>query len=490
MSSDSLVPKARTPKALTPPSQSRRLADVPALRPTTPPVLVPARSTAAMLIRTAGIEQTSLSRSAMRTRETPTVRAVRRGTACVVNIHSEKRSKPRDSVFTGTGDRKVNGMGTGIVVDERGYIVTNYHVVENVDSLRVTFEDGAAYPARTVSYDRTTDLALIHVTAPAMLQTMPLGTSSDLMLGEDVLAIGNAFGYEHSVTRGIISALGRDVEVNEFQSYRNLVQIDAAINPGNSGGPLLNTNGEVIGINVAIRAGAQRIGFAIPIDDARLQIARLLSVERMDLYHGLVTRDRKSSLRSELVVAAVDPASPAAQCGLIAGDVITKVGSLRTIDGVDLERSLVGRTAGEPVEVEFVRDGIAMSSRMMLSASGRRPRRTVQKQPTPAVPVSTDLTWSTLGLAVRPITAGQLRQIDTSYRGGLVVTQVRPGSPAAANAIEPGDVLVGLHLWETVRRDNIEFVLRHPERQDFSPLKFYIWRGGETLFGYFDVTAR
>ncbi len=125
---------------------------------------------------------------------------------------------------------------------------------------------------------------------------MPLGTSSDLMLGETVFAVGNAFGYENTITLGIVSALHRDVEVNDTQSYKNLIQTDAAINPGNSGGPLINVNGEIVGINVAIRAGAQKIGFAIPIDDARRVIADLMKIEYFDgTYHGLVGRDVKNA---------------------------------------------------------------------------------------------------------------------------------------------------------------------------------------------------
>ena len=183
-----------------------------------------------------------------------------------------------------------------IVIDERGYIVTNYHVIQDVDVITVTLDGGSSYEGRPVSYDRKHDLAIIRVTATEQLTVMKMGTSSDLMLAETVYAVGNAFGYEHTVTSGIVSQLHRDVEVDETQSYENLIQTDASINPGNSGGPLINLNGEVIGINVAIRSGAQRIGFAIPIDDARRTIARLMSVERLNgIPHGLATRDVKSA---------------------------------------------------------------------------------------------------------------------------------------------------------------------------------------------------
>ncbi|MCA9080437.1 MAG: trypsin-like peptidase domain-containing protein, partial [Planctomycetaceae bacterium] len=256
-------------------------------------------------------------------RNTAFVQNIRRACDSTVNIHTEKRQKSLDVVFSASKGTKINGMGTGVIIDERGYIVTNFHVVEDAEVLRVTLNDQSSYFARVIDTDPPEDLALIKIDATRTLPVMPMGTSSDLMLGEDVAAIGNAFGYEHSVSRGIISALGRDVEVNEHQAYRNLIQTDAAINPGNSGGPLVNIDGELIGINVAIRAGAQKIGFAIPIDDARRIIAQLISVERrQDQFHGIVTRDHKQGLDRHLVVQSVIPNSPAATAGVQPGDVI------------------------------------------------------------------------------------------------------------------------------------------------------------------------
>ena len=147
-----------------------------------------------------------------------------------------------------------------------------------------------------------------------------------MRLAEQVFAVGNAFGYEYTVTSGIVSALGRDVEVDETQAYENLIQTDASINPGNSGGPLLNLNGDVIGINVAIRAGAQRIGFAIPIDDARKTISRLLSTERLNgISHGLFGTDVKTPNNKHLLVDNVITGSAADRCGLKPGDVVASV---------------------------------------------------------------------------------------------------------------------------------------------------------------------
>jgi serine protease Do len=436
---------------------------------------------------------TSLPGRAHSLRETPLVRAIERAKTGVVNIHSEKTAAG-DSLFTAGRDRKVSGMGTGIVIDERGYIATNYHVVQGVDSLRCTLFDGSTYDARIVSYDGVQDLAIIKIDASRALSVMPMGTSSDLMLGEPVVAIGNAFGYEHTITGGIISALGRDVEVNERQSYKNLIQTDASINPGNSGGPLLSMDGEVIGINVAIRAGAQRIGFAIPIDDARRTIARLLSIQALDgTLHGLNARDVKSGPSRELVVQSVGPGSPAAEAGFQSGDVVLKAGTLEVTDLVDLERACLGRSSGDEIAVVVRRGTADVTLRMKLadSPTGEVAGVVVMNSRharSATAPGSAGLAWQMLGVKLAQVTLGQVSG-GTPYRGGMQVSAVRPGSPAEANGIRPGDILVGLHLWETVNFDNISYVLNHPDFQRFTPLKFYIIRSGETLYGYMKLAA-
>jgi serine protease Do len=328
---------------------------------------------------------------------------------------------------------------------------------------------------------------------------MPFGTSSDLMLGEDVLAIGNAFGYEHTVTRGIISALNRDVEVNEDVAYKNLIQIDAAINPGNSGGPLLNQDGEVIGINVAIRAGAQKIGFAIPIDDARVIIARLLNIERLNShYHGLEVADRKQGAERKLVVRSAQAGSPAAQAGLQPGDVVVKAGPVNVIDGADFERALLGRNVGEKVEIIVDRSGSGRETVMLEVATLSPERSTPAKRSLPdavaAAPNPTadnaEKTWSLLGLRLNKLATADQKLTGQPYRGGMLVTEVRPQSPAELNGLRKGDVLVGLHVWETISPENVNYVLSHPQITTFNPIKFYILRERETLYGHFQVASQ
>jgi len=433
-------------------------------------------------------------------RETPLVRAVKRAMSSVVNIHSEKTTRDHDNLFGAGRGRKVNGMGTGIVVDERGYISTNHHVVDGVDSLRVTLKNGGTYSAKVISTDRTHDLALIKIDSQNPLPVMSMGTSSDLMLGESVFAVGNAFGYEHSITFGIVSALSRDVEVNEKQAYENLIQTDASINPGNSGGPLVNLDGEVVGINVAIRAGAQRIGFAIPIDDARRVIAQLLSVEELNHhYHGTLLKDVKAGVSRKLIVEAAQPNSPAAHAGLRPGDVIVKAGVVDVVDAADFERALLGRQSGESIEVIVKRDDKTESLELTLAElpanmiATRSRRDGGHAQETAEQSPLQQKAWELLGFKLAKVGADSQIFNRSQYDGGMRVVDIRRGSPADVEGIRKGDVLVGLHIWATVSAENVSYVI---EREDFPAfgsnrsLKFYILRGRETLYGFMRNTIQ
>ncbi|MBI1346573.1 PDZ domain-containing protein [bacterium] len=425
-------------------------------------------------------------------RETAIVRAVKRASPSVVNINTEKSAIDRDAVF-GSGNakpRKVNGMGTGIVIDTRGYIVTNYHVVADVELIKASLDDGATYTASVIATDREHDLAIIKVDATRQLPVMPAGTSSDLMLAEPVIAVGNAFGYQSTVTSGIVSALSRDVEVNETQSYRNLIQTDASINPGNSGGPLLNMNGEVVGINVAIRAGAQRIGFAIPIDDARRVIARMMSIEQLNqTFHGLETKDVKQGSKRELHVAGLASDSPAAKAGMLQGDIVTKVGDRLIVDAADWELALLGRPVGELLEVT-VRRGEkteALSFAVAPYVGGRSRMNTEFIARANNDNSESERFWNALGVRLAPLPTERVSTIPPKYRGGLLITDVRGTSPAALNGIRKDDILVGLRDWETLSSENVTWILNQNLPSGQNSLKFFVIRGRETLYGYIQL---
>ncbi len=410
-------------------------------------------------------------------RRTPIVEAVEKASPSVVNIHGRKTVPATDIQFGVEAGRQVNGMGTGVVIDERGYIVTNYHVVEGVRQIQVTLADGSTVVARLVEHDPKTDLAIIKIDTDSPLPTIRIGSSHDLMAGEPVVAVGNAYGYPHTVSRGIISALHRSVQVSEEQKYNDLIQTDAAINPGNSGGPLLNIDGEMIGINVAVRVGAQGIGFAIPVDEAMHVAAQLMSVERREnIWHGLQGETVRDGETFRYIVRSIKSGSPAEAAGLRVGDEVRTIGDFTVARALDVERALMGRKAGEKLTMLVKRGDTEQALTLTVAAV---PHQTL---------TSEEQIWQTFGLRLEPIPGDVFQKLNTRYRGGLRVTAVRPGSPAAAEGIRRGDVLVGMHVWETISLDNVRYILNRPDFSQLRPLKFYIVRGEETLYGHLQVS--
>jgi serine protease Do len=401
---------------------------------------------------------------------------------CVVNIHSERTvSPPADEAFNRPAGQpqRVNGMGTGIVLDGRGYILTNYHVVDDVSSLRVRLHDGSGYTARVLATDKEADLAVIKIDPAKSLPVIGFGTSSDLMVGESVIAIGNAFGYEHSVTDGRVSYKGRDVSLNKDMGYKGLIQTSAPINPGNSGGPLLNTLGEVVGVNVAIRAGAQNIGFALPADQVIPRAADLIGVRRRTgARHGLTLRDGaaresvEAAAKRSVTVEHVDANSPAAAAGFKAGDVVERIGDIAVVTSIDFERGLIDKADGSKVPVKVRRGGAATDLELSLRPAARAPLG------------AADAVWKRLGIKVAPVGADAVAKANPQLRGGLLVVDVAAGSASSTAGIQKGDVLVGLHLWETLNLDNVTFVLNHKDLSTFLPLKYFVARDGKLKDGW------
>jgi serine protease Do len=419
---------------------------------------------------------------AQESRRSALVVAVEHARSAIVNIHGEKTIPAETAAAEKSGGKpeakRVNGMGTGVLVDERGYILTNFHVVDGVKKITVTTADRETFIAQLVSRDTKTDLAVIKIKSHEKLPVIDIGTSSDLMPGETVIAVGNAYGYEHTVTRGIISALHRTVQVSDAQNYEDLIQTDASINPGNSGGPLLNIEGKMIGLNVAVRAGAQGIGFAIPADKVLEVAADLLSTRRLDhTWHGLIA---KPVIDDEgVVLESVDDQSPAAESGLQSGDIIRAVGRQHVCRALDLERALLGHHPGEKIPVEAQRDGQRLQVSLVLASAPEAAEE-------PGDPI-----WEMIGLDARPIAARQFQHHPrTRYRGGLLVQDVRPESPAAKQGIRRGDILVGMHIWETVSLDNLTYILNRADLANLEPLKFYLLRENEpqTLYGFLQIT--
>ena len=438
-------------------------------------------------------------------RETPLVRAARECKGAIVNIHTEKSaSGGRDKRFFAPKERKVTGMGTGIVVDERGYIVTNRHVIHEVEQIIVTQEDGQTYSAQVVEDDKQHDLALIRVFPTSKMKVMDMGTSSDIMLAEQVFAVGNAFGYEHTMTAGIVSAVSRDVEVDETQSYKNLIQTDASINPGNSGGPLLNLDGEVIGINVAIRAGAQRIGFAIPIDDARRVIAQLLNkASNNQITHGLVGTDINASDDQHLLVDAVVPGSPAEESGLKPGDIVRQVRNFAITDQADWERALLDLPQDQTVNIAVDRDGNNLALKFGFGV-GKTTASQVSPNPVlvsgnldsetsltsgQTAKTGSEIAWRRFGIRVGTLSERERRVLPSRYNGGMKILFVQSGGSGARHHMRTGDILVGLDGYETIAEQNLAFVLKNSRLKNQDRISFQIVRNGKhPLVGSISLT--
>ena len=425
-------------------------------------------------------------------RLTPIVRAVRDTSPAVVNIQGQKSiSQSADGKPTST--RQVNGMGTGIVIDPRGYILTNHHVVDGVRRINVTLRGGQSYIAQVIARDKKTDLAVIRIRTPKPLPVVRIGTSEDLMPGETVIAVGNAFGYENTVTTGIISALHRNVQVNDTQQYLDLIQTDASINPGNSGGPLLNIDGEMIGVNVAVRAGAQGIGFAIPVDKALVIATRMMSIEKLDNHwHGLEAFSLDGP-HGPVTIARVDRQSPAQSSGLQRGDKIEQIGTTTIQRSLDIERALLGRRTGERVSVQITRDGQPMT--LDLSVANRNTRGRTRPQASSQATLAGDslqkATWESLGLKLKQEPSSSLQGLGVPYQGGMRVVSVRADSSAEEQGVQQGDILVKIHRWTTASSRDLRFIVDHADKLAQSQsVKFYIVRGEETFFGHMSVAQR
>jgi serine protease Do len=262
----------------------------------------------------------------------------------------------------------------------------------------------------------------------------------------------------------------RNVTLSDDQVYRNLIQTDACINPGNSGGPLVNVDGELIGINVAVRAGAQGIGFALPIDDVKKVATELLSTRRLSAtWHGLVSDEIRLPQQGRTVVLTdVQAGSPAESSGFKAGDHVVQVGEVSVTTPLDIERGLLESMPGRPTRVQIRRAGQDQALALEVKPL---PRTTADPG---------EQVWRLLGLRTTPVSPEYVVAASPKLRGGLYVQAVSPGSPADLSRIQKGDILVGMNVgarhWETIRPDNVLFILRQPELASNSSLQFYIVR--------------
>jgi len=423
-------------------------------------------SRVACLVVVAGFIQPSYSQERLQfDRQTPVVKVYERTHKSVVNVSGEqtvaRRGWPGFDQFDLWGPRfeqQVPVLGSGFVVHEDGFIVTNAHVVEAVKRIKVVFSDGREFQAEIISVDANKDLAVLAIKAGAELPFIELGRSNDLMIGETVIAIGNPYGYANTVTSGVISAVGRDIQVTEGYWLRGLIQTDAPINPGNSGGPLLNVNGQLIGITTAIRAEAQNIGFAIPVDTLVDNLSRMLMPEKLRRVRlGLnMGRMQSQGQFTGLVVDSVSKGSPAEAKGLAPGDLITAIDGHRLRSIIDFHVTMMHKDVGEPIRVTFVR-------------------------PKEAGPASRVID---LALLPRPLPDGRILARRFDFRNAypiLIVTDADARGIAGQTGIQPGDLLLQVNA-ATVRNLE-EFSLEMEKVTEGDTVEFKILRISIGLFG-------
>ena len=327
---------------------------------------------------------------------------------------------------------KHTSLGSGVIIDgEKGYIVTNHHVVARATEIKVITSNQKEYKGRSLGSDPRSDLAVIKIDAKEKLPEAKLGNSEDLMIGETVIAIGNPFGLTHTVTTGVVSAIDRSVRA-EDRIYRHFIQTDASINPGNSGGPLLNIDGDVIGINTAIYQKAQGIGFAIPVNKAKRIVKELLRAgEVQPPWLGLDLQELTPELKRHfelpggsggVLVSDVYEKGPAERAGVKRGDIVLALGRAVVASLSDYQDALAEFTTGDRITLKLFRRGKELS---------------IPLQPASFPPeLALETIYRRLGIKV-----GEGRKANAQHRSGLSVEEVKQDSEAARIGLRPGDLI-------------------------------------------------
>ncbi|MCX8011913.1 MAG: DegQ family serine endoprotease [Desulfobacterota bacterium] len=420
----------------------------------------------------------------------------------VVNISTEKVVKGADRVFRhyfGPGgpfprdffgddfferffgeiperEFKEKSLGSGFIISKNGYIITNNHVIEGADSIKVRLSNKKEYEGRIIGKDAKTDLALIKVEAKEDLPYVTLGNSDALQVGEWVMAIGNPFGLEHTVTVGVVSAKGRVIGAGP---YDNFIQTDASINPGNSGGPLVNTRGEVIGINTAIIAQANGIGFAIPANMAKEIIPQLKEKGKVVRgWLGVMIQKVTPELAQSFglsegkgaLVAQVQEDSPAARAGIKKGDIILKFEGKEINEMDELPRLVAGTPVGKKVTLVIFRDGKEKSVTLTL---GEMPE---EQKEIPIEKVKEDQ----LGLKVQELTPDLANQMGIADKEGVIITDVEPGGPADEAGLQRGDIIKEVNRIPVKNIKNYSDILAKAKPGE--NILFFIRRGEDSLY--------
>jgi serine protease Do len=389
---------------------------------------------------------------------------------------------PRDFGGRGERDPTRRGAGSGFIVDSDGSILTNHHVIERAERITVKLADGRSVRAHVVGSDPDTDIALIKIDGQHELPVAPLGDSSTLRVGEWVCAIGNPLGYEHSVTVGVVSFLGRKLF---DQGLDNYIQTDAAINFGNSGGPLINARGEVIGINAAISSRASNIGFAVPINGATTILSQLRTKGRVSRgFLGVTLADVDQDLERALnlgvhrgaLVQDLTADDPASRAGLQPYDVIVGVDANDITSEDQLIRFIAGRVPGTSVRIRYVRDG--REQVVTIKLAERRPRDGGEERSAPAAPdrrVERADTDAPLGLNLRELDRATSDRLNLpSDMKGVLITRVEAMSASFDGGIERNSILLEINRQAVTSIADVKRIVRSAQSGDVLGLYVYV----------------
>ena len=368
-----------------------------------------------------------------------------------MNIYTTEISRPARNPFRSFGNNLFDqffkdfipptanqrrSLGSGVLINGEGFILTNEHVISKAAKIHVILSDKQEFDASVIGADIKSDLAIIKINSRKPLPYVEMGRSDDLMIGEQVLTIGNPFGLQHTVTTGIISALNRNIRAGKNMVYSDFIQVDASINPGNSGGPLLNINGSLIGINTAIYQKAEGIGFAIPIDHARRIVDELIrygkvrrgwlgvSVQELDVQ---LSRHFKLDRKNGVLVVGVADSSPAGKAGLKRGDIIIAIDDHEVKNKSDFRGRMASYTVSSSIRFSILRDGKVKKVRARVTAI---PKSYVK-----------EFTRHWLGLLVQENSERFARSNRLMTSKGMVVVEVVPNSASGRIGINPGDII-------------------------------------------------
>jgi serine protease Do len=371
--------------------------------------------------------------------------------------------------------RRETSLGSGFIINKDGYILTNDHVVRDAETIQVKLSNESVYSGKVIGSDPKTDIAVIKINAKETLQPAVLGDSNKLQVGQWAIAIGNPFGLDRTVTVGVVSATGRSNM--GIETYEDFIQTDASINPGNSGGPLLDIYGEVIGINTAIVASGQGIGFAIPVNMAKQVVTQLISKGKVSRgWLGVsiqsVTEEMARSFGLPKTYGAlvndVVPKSPAAKAGIQQGDVITAYAGETVKDVRQLQR-MVGDTAvGRKVEIELYRDGKRLKVNVTMTAAENAPQQSQKPSP--------ERDTGALGLSVDELSP-EMRAHGVT---GVVVSDLEPGGIAEESGIQRGDIIVSVNQKKV--RNLAEYQSAMREASSRGAVALLVKRGSASIY--------